>query len=100
LLLNKAEAELENFMELIEGTAKYIEYGLSESLQKDYLSIDEIRHYPEFQNYRGLTGSSVSAIQNAKTGDLSSGRFYISGTLICLLLDRYSKYNWKENFLS
>jgi len=95
MLMNEKEIETENFMELIEGTAQYIEFQLAEYLQNGYQSLDTINNHPEFQNYKNAADSPNLSINNAKNGILESSRVYTTGTLMCLLMDRYSKDKWQ-----
>jgi hypothetical protein len=97
MLMNEKEIETENYMELIEGTAQYIEFRLAGFWQNDYQSLSAINNHPEFQNYKNAGVSPGLSIQNAKTGILNSSRVYTTGTIICLLLDRYTKHDWQTN---
>ncbi len=97
LLMNEKEIETENYMELIEGTAQYIEFRLAESFRNGFQALHAIDNHPEFQNYKNAMVSPSLSIQNAETGVLISSRVYTTGTIICLLLDRYSKNEWQMN---
>ncbi|MBN1998155.1 hypothetical protein JW935_11415 [candidate division KSB1 bacterium] len=95
--MKKTEIFLEDYMELIEGTAEYIEFKLSEHLHNGYKPLQAISENPEFQNYRNTSFSPAQIVQDAKTGILTSDRVYTAGILLCLLLDRYSAHDWKRD---
>ncbi|MBN1893952.1 hypothetical protein JW906_05635 [bacterium] len=95
--ISEVEKETENFMEFVEGTAKYIEFQLSESIQDGYRSIDRIRNHKQFNNYTEVVQSPRLFIEKAQTGDLTSSRFYSTGIILCKLLDRFSEKDWKKD---
>jgi hypothetical protein len=95
--MSEQEKKIEDYMELVEGTAKYIELMLSELLQKNYQSIKAIRKCPQFNDYKDVIISQNLFIEKAKTGDLTVNRVNITGTIMCRLLDRFRRNKWKKH---
>lgn len=96
-LMSEEEIEVENYMELVEGTAKYIEFRLSESYENTYMASDAIIVHPQFKNYENVILNPEQSIQKAEIGETGSDRFYTTGTILCLLLDRFTEEDWKIN---
>jgi hypothetical protein len=96
-LMAETDVSIENYMELVEGTAKYIEFRLAELFEANYQAINKIVIYPEFQNYQDILKNPRTHIEKTKNGEISSERFYATGTIICLLLDRFAENEWKIN---
>ena len=97
VLMREEDTEIENLMELVEGTAKYIEFKLSGLLNFDYQSIEAIRIHPRFNFYHDIIVNRYMFIEMANQGELASERYYTTGLIMCLLLDRFSGADWKRD---
>ena len=93
----KDEAILESFLELMEGSAKYLEYKLKSSISLDYRAMNAVQALSGFKQYQKEINNYSFDLTRLKQGVLTSERVYVTGLAICLLLDRIAGEDWKKD---
>lgn len=99
-LMSNKQRQAENYMELVEGIAKYLEIRLAMALQEPYTPIKAMNSHNSFRAYQNAKQAPLTFIDNVRDGDLTDNRVYSTGSVICLLLDRFSGTDWKHNIFS
>ena len=87
----------EDFEELIEGTARYVDIRLCELLDKSYNPTEAMKSHPRFENYKGKEWQLKRFLNEGFEGNLTEVRFKITGGLICKLLERLGAEDWKKD---